>query len=85
MTEDDGTGIGRSQLTITLGRGDLGAKLECHSSSPTLSEPMIAFVEVDVHGEFFKFVPFPGGGLLDGKCAINLRVFEALQIPWKTS
>lgn len=29
MTEDDGTGIGRSQLTVTLGRGDLGAKLEC--------------------------------------------------------
>jgi len=51
MTEDDGTGIGRSQLTVTLGRGDLGAKLECKASSPTLDVPMSAWVEVDVNGK----------------------------------
>ncbi|ODM99874.1 Cell adhesion molecule 2, partial [Orchesella cincta] len=49
MTEADGTGIGHSQLTVTLGRGDLGAKLECRALSPTLDVPMAAWVEVDVY------------------------------------
>jgi len=51
MTEADGTGIGHSQLTVTLGRGDLGAKLECRALSPTLDVPMAAWVEVDVYGK----------------------------------
>jgi len=52
VTEHDGTGIATSQLRIELGRGDLGTKLECRASSPTLSTPMLAWVEVDVSGEF---------------------------------
>lgn len=51
MTEHDGTGIGTSQIQITLGRGDLGTKLECRASNPTLDTPMIAWVEVDVYGK----------------------------------
>lgn len=51
MTTADGTGSGSSQLTVTLGRGDLGAKLECRAISPTLDVPMAAWVELDVYGK----------------------------------
>lgn len=51
MTTADGTGSGSSQLTVTLGRGDLGAKLECRANSPTLDVPMAAWVELDVYGK----------------------------------
>ncbi|XP_035702985.1 uncharacterized protein LOC110843952 isoform X6 [Folsomia candida] len=72
MTEDDGTGIGRSQLTVTLGRGDLGAKLECSASSPTLDVPMSAWVEVDVYVRPHKWeLTGYDGPVLDGT-VVNL-------------
>ncbi|CAG7834604.1 unnamed protein product [Allacma fusca] len=49
ITEDDGTGVASSHLTMTLSRGDLGAKLECRGTSPVLETPMKAWVELDVY------------------------------------
>lgn len=52
ITEDDGTGVASSHLTLALTRGDLGAKLECRASSPVVETPMRAWVELDVYGKF---------------------------------
>ena len=57
ITEDDGTGVASSHLTMTLTRGDLGAKLECRGSSPVLETAMKAWVELDVYGKF-TFISF---------------------------
>ena len=43
------TGINR--LQVALSRQDLAARWQCRVNSPALSSPLIADLQVDVHGE----------------------------------
>ncbi|XP_021920979.1 uncharacterized protein LOC110830403 [Zootermopsis nevadensis] len=42
-------GTARNKVQLKLGRGDLGAKYECRTMNDALEEPMLAWVDVDVH------------------------------------
>ncbi|KAG8232215.1 hypothetical protein J437_LFUL010517 [Ladona fulva] len=47
----------RAKVSLTLGRGDLGAKYECRVASPALADQgglALSWVEIDVHGEFLS-------------------------------
>jgi len=46
--EADRTGTGRSELAITVGRAQLGAKLECRAGNEAISEPLISSIQLDV-------------------------------------
>ena len=46
--EADRTGTGRSELTLTVDRGLLGARLECKAENEALSQPLTASVQLDV-------------------------------------
>ncbi|KAL1502352.1 hypothetical protein ABEB36_007505 [Hypothenemus hampei] len=45
----DGLGTGTSKLQLTLSRGDLNAKFECHVESEALDAPIISWITADVH------------------------------------
>ncbi|XP_044766559.1 uncharacterized protein LOC123322654 isoform X3 [Coccinella septempunctata] len=45
----NGMGTGRSQLKVTLSKGDLGTKFECRVESTALEHPIIAFVVAEVY------------------------------------
>jgi hypothetical protein len=44
-------GTGRNKVQLKLGRGDLGAKYECRAMNDALETPMLAWINVDVHGK----------------------------------
>jgi hypothetical protein len=44
-------GTGRYRVQLKLGRGDLGAKYECRALNDALETPMLAWINVDVHGK----------------------------------
>ena len=46
--EADRTGTGRSELALTVGRAQLGAKLECRAGNEAISEPLISSIQLDV-------------------------------------
>ena len=46
--EPDRTGTGRSELALTVGRAQLGAKLECRAGNEAISEPLISSIQLDV-------------------------------------
>ncbi|XP_025836985.1 hemicentin-2 isoform X3 [Agrilus planipennis] len=50
-SHDDGEGVGtgRSKLSITLTRGDLGARFECRVESAALEEPIVSWITADVN------------------------------------
>ena len=49
--EEDGTGTGRSEIRIQLGRGDLGNRLTCRSENDALpaNQPLQKSVQVDIN------------------------------------
>jgi hypothetical protein len=52
-------GTGRNRVQLKFGRGDLGAKYECRAMNDALESPMLAWINVDVHGKPRKlFISF---------------------------
>ena len=49
--EEDGTGTGRSEIRVQLGRGDLGNRLTCRSENEALpaNQPLQKSVQVDIN------------------------------------
>ena len=52
--EEDGTGTGRSEIRVQLGRGDLGNRLTCRSENEALpaNQPLQKSVQVDINCKF---------------------------------
>jgi hypothetical protein len=49
--EESGAVTGINRLQVALSRQDLAARWQCRVNSPALSSPLIADLQVDVHGE----------------------------------
>jgi len=49
IEEEDGTGTGRNEVRIKLGRGDLGSQFTCQAENEAIEEPLSTSVQVDVN------------------------------------
>ena len=47
--EEDGTGTGKNEVRIKLGRGDLGSQFSCQAENEAIEEPLSTSVQVDVN------------------------------------
>ena len=47
--EEDGTGTGKNEVRIKLGRGDLGSQFTCQAENEAIEEPLSTSVRVDVN------------------------------------
>ena len=47
--EEDGTGTGKNEVRIKLGRGDLGSQFTCQAENEAIEEPLSKSVRVDVN------------------------------------
>ena len=62
--ESDGTGVGRNEVRIQLGRGDLGTRFVCKAQNEALAEeqPLEASVQIDVECKFQSYIHTIFGG-----------------------
>ena len=52
--EEDGTGTGRNEIRIKLGRGDLGSQFTCQGENDAIEgDPMTAIVNIDVNRKYY--------------------------------
>ena len=52
--EEDGTGTGKNEIRVQLGRGDLGNRLTCRSENDALpaNQPLRKSVQVDINCKY---------------------------------
>jgi hypothetical protein len=47
--EEDGTGTGKNEVRIKLGRGDLSSQFSCQAENEAIDQPLSTSVQVDVN------------------------------------
>ncbi|XP_035226705.1 hemicentin-1-like [Stegodyphus dumicola] len=47
--EKNGASTVKSRVNVTLKREDLGAKIECHVDNDAIDDPLVSWVEIDLH------------------------------------
>jgi hypothetical protein len=47
--ESDGTGTGRNEVRLRLGRGDLGSQFSCRAENEAVEQPLQTSVQIDVN------------------------------------
>lgn len=56
--EKNGASSVTSSIKVILEREDLGAKIECHVDNDAIDEPLVSWVEIDLHGTLFIYFFF---------------------------
>lgn len=56
--EKNGASSVTSSIKVILEREDLGAKIECHVDNDAIDEPLVSWVEIDLHGMLFIYLSF---------------------------
>lgn len=54
--EKNGASSVTSSIKVILERDDLGAKIECHVDNDAIDEPLVSWVEIDLHGNIFQYI-----------------------------
>ena len=52
--EEDGTGVGRNEIRVQVGRGDHGANFICRAENEATAEPLQSTVQLNVDRKLFK-------------------------------
>ena len=52
--EEDGTGVGRNEIRVQVGRGDHGANFICRAENEATAEPLQSTVQLSVDRKLFK-------------------------------